>query len=287
MKRKITTIFVLTMLLLCLFAGCSSVSKVLSTTEYKLDTIEGDIVCEFRIGKDAEFSEEKVFTDTVFDKDEFVRLFNRRESYTGTHLQYNLDECTLKINPRDKPLELDKIDRSEINISIQGENVDEKKNSVSVYEYESKMYFFVLCMGSKSKDDQIGYYFMELPEDMQEYWRPIFEKVREDDKANKEKQLGSFTLERTYTHDNNYYADCRINDEGAVIIDIYKRYPRQPVSSFSPCGKEDFWGMSWEYDNYNIWIQCDDAGTVCYSCKDEKWELNSEAVKPGYLIERW
>ena len=287
-KTKVWQIVDIMTVVLCscfIFSACSYEGISFSSSEFKIDKIEGDIVCEFRIGKDAQFSEKKVFTDTVFDKDEFIRLFNLRESYTGNHLKYNLDECTLKIDPRVERQELEKIDKSEINISIQGENVDEKKNSVSVYEYNSKMYFFVLCMGSKSKDDQIGYYFMELPEDMQEYWCPIFQKVREDDKANKEKKLGSFVLERTYSHDKNYYAECRINNDGAVIIEVYERY-HHVISSFSPCGKEDFWGISWEYDNYNLWVQTDDSGIICYSCNDEKWERNNEAVKPGYLIER-
>jgi hypothetical protein len=140
-------------------------------------------------------------------------------------------------------------------------------------------------MGSRSKDEEIGYYYMELPEDMQEYWRPILEKVREDDRAAKEKDYGSFTVERTYTHDKKYYAECTVQNSGMVLIAISTNSNIR-VSTFRPCRASDFWGISWEYDNYNLWIQSSDVGYICYSFNGTEWELNKEAVKPDYLIGR-
>ena len=283
MFRKRLTGLVLMVLSLCLLAGCF---YRLPTSEFKIDEIKGDIECEFRIGNNAQFSKNKVMTDTVFDKEEFIELFNLRESYNPNYLKYHLDECSLKIDSREKPEEYEKIDRSEINIKIKYDGMEKDRfSSVSVYEYNSKLYFFVLCMGSRSKDDEIGYYYMELPEDMQEYWRPILEKVRKDDRAAKEKDYGSFTVERTYTYDKKYYADITVQNSGMVLIQIYTRN-NICISSFKPCRSSDFWGICWEYDNYNLWIQSSDIGYICYSFNGEEWELNKDAVMPGYIIGR-
>ena len=283
MIRKRLTGLILMVLSLCLLPGCFF---RLPSSEFKIDNIEGDIECDFSIGNNAQFSKNTVQTDAVFDKEEFIELFNLRESYNPNHLKYHLDECSLKIDAREKPDEYEKIDRSEINIRVRYDGVDERKDSVSVYEYNSKLYFFVLCMGSRSKDDEIGYYYMELPEDMQEYWRPILEKVRKDDRAAKEKDYGSFTIERTYTYDKKYYADCTVQNSGMILIEIKTRNNIR-VCSFKPCRASDFWGICWEYDNYNLWIQSADLGLICYSFNGEEWERNKDAVKPDYIITRW
>ena len=283
MVREKITCIVIAVLSSCLLAGCFF---RLPTSEFKIDEIKGDIECEFRIGNNAQFSKNKVMTDTVFDKEEFIELFNLRESYNPNYLKYHLDECSLKIDSREKPGEFEKIDRSEINIKILYDGMEKDKySSVSVFEYNSRLYFFVLCMGSRSKEDEIGYYYMELPEDMQEYWRPILEKVREDDRAAKEKDYGSFTIERTYTHDKKYYAECTVQNSGMVLIEISTNSNIR-VSTFRPCRASDFWGISWEYDNYNLWIQSSDVGYICYSFNGTEWELNKDAVKPDYLIGR-
>ena len=278
---KRITVFFLIVYALCLLAGCSF---KLPSNKFAIDRIDGDIECEFRIGKSAQFSKTKVFTDAVFDKNEFIELFNLRESYTSAYVRLHLDKCSLKIVASEQPEEIEKMESSEINFKVVYDGVDERKDSVSVREYNSRLYFFVLCMGSKSKPEEIGYYYMELPEDMQEYWLPIIEKVRMDDKANKEKDYGSFSIERSYSFDKKFYAECVIRN-GAVCIDIYN-ISNQRISSFTPCKKNDFRGICWEYDNYNLWTQSSDTKTVCYSFNGEEWEQNNEAVKPGYIITR-
>lgn len=284
MVKKRLTGFSLIVLSLCLLSGCF---YRLPSSQLRIDDIEGDSECEFRIGNNAQFSKNKVQTDAVFDKEQFIELFNLRESYNPNHLKNHLDECSLKIDSREKPEEFEKIDRSEINIKVIYDGMEEGRlSSVSVFEYNSKLYFFVLCMGSRSKDDEKGYYYMELPEDMQEYWRPILEKVREDDKKSKEKDYGSFTIERTYTHDKKYYAECTVQSSGMIIIQIYTN-SNICVCSFKPCRASDFWGICWEYDNYNLWIQSADLGLICYSFNGEEWERNKDAVKPDYIISRW
>ena len=277
--------FILIVFTLCLLAGCSF--DFPQAGKLKIDRIDADIECEYRLGKNAQFSKNKALTDTVFDKEEFIELFNLRESYDPLHLRFHLDECSLKIVASEQPEEMDKMSNSEINFKVVYDGVDERKNSVSVYEYNSKLYFFVLCMGSRSKEDEIGYYYMELPEDMQEYWLPIIEKVRKDDKENKEKEYGSFTIDRTYSHDKKYYAECVTRSTGAVCIEVYESASKLRISSFNACRSSDFWGICWEYDNYNLWIASADIGYICYSFNGEEWVRNNEAVKPGYIIGRW
>lgn len=269
---------------LCLLTGCSF--DFPHAGRLSIDRIDADIECEFRIGKSAQFSKTKAYTDAVFDKDEFIRLFNLRESYTSGYVRLHLKDCSLKIVPSEQPEELEKIESSEVNFKVVYDGVDEKRDSVSVREYNSKLYFFVLCMGSNSKPEEAGYYYIELPEDMQEYWLPIIEKVRKDDKEYKEREYGSFTIERTYSYDKKYYAECAINNSGSVRIDIFERAANRKIFAFTPCRKSDFWGICWEYDNYNLWIQSSDIGIICYSFNGEEWERNNDAVKPGYIIGR-
>ena len=285
MIRKRTAGFILMVFALCLLTGCSF--NLRSSGKFAIDRIDDDIQCEFRIGKSAQFSKTKVFTDAVFDKEEFIRLFNLRESYTSGYIRRHLDKCSLKIVAAEAPEEIKKMESSEINFKVVYDGVDERKDSVSVREYNSRLYFFVLCMGSKSKPEEIGYYYMELPEDMQEYWLPIIKKVREDDKANKEKEYGSFTIEKTFSYDKKYYAECVTRSTGAVYIDVYERASNIRISSFTPCRSSDFWGICWEYDNYNLWIQSADIGIICYSFNGEEWVRNKDAVKPDYIISKW
>jgi len=283
MIRKRTAGFILMIFALCLLTGCTF--NLPSSGKFAIDRIDGDIECEFRLGKGAQFSKTKVFTDAVFDKEEFIELFNLRESYTSAYVRLHLDKCSLKIVASEQPEEIEKMESSEINFKVVYDGVDERKDSVSVREYNSRLYFFVLCMGSKSKPEEIGYYYIELPEDMQEYWLPIIEKVRIDDKEYKEREYGSFTIERTYSFDKKYYAECVINN-ASVRIDVFERATNRKIFDFTPCRKSDFWGICWEYDNYNLWIQSSDIGTVCYSFNGEEWEKNNDAVRPGYIVTR-
>jgi hypothetical protein len=151
-----------------------------------LKKIDGVIKCEFRVGQNPRFIGSAVETDAVFDKEKFITLFNEYGKYDPKHLKYHLDECDLKINSEEQPEEWNKIFNSGINIkAVYGE----KSSSVDVFQYDSKLYFFVLSMGSRSKPDEIGYYYIELSDEMSEYWRPIIDKVVKEAKENSSTQL--------------------------------------------------------------------------------------------------
>jgi hypothetical protein len=165
---------IILLLMLSMLTGCLSFIPVSKQT---IREIPDDFKCEYRIGKNAKTSKTTVDTDVVFDRDRFIELYNEDSKYNPTSLKYHLDRCELKIDSREEPEEWNKIFSSEINIRAV---FDGTYRGISIYEYDSKLYLFELCMGGNSKPEEIGYYYKEIPEDMAEYWRPILEKIRED-----------------------------------------------------------------------------------------------------------
>ncbi len=100
---------------------------------------------------------------------------------------------------------------------------------------------------------------------------------------------GSFTSEKTYSYDKNYYAEQKIietDDVRFVEISIYNDEDKR-VYSFVPARAVDFWGICWENDNYNIWIQSADIGVICYSCDNEIWTEDNTAIRPDYIISKY
>ena len=59
----------------------------------------------------------------------------------------------------------------------------------------------------------------------------------------------------------------------------------EQLYSFEPVRCWDFWGVCFENDNYNIWIQSGDIGLVCYEYDGEIWRYNPNAVIPTYILE--
>lgn len=274
------TLSVLMISVLCLMTGCLS---LVSTQKPKLEGIDGDIKCEFRAGNSAQFQERTIDTDVTFDKDKFVALYNEYSVYNPNHLKYNLDECSLKINASEQPEEFKKIDRSEINIKAM---YDGNGRSVSVFRYDGKLYFFVLCMGSRSEPEEEGYYYIRLSDEMTEYWSPILEQVSKDAEVYYKKNYGSFTTDVTYSYDGKYYATSQKTGD-TRLINIFTAEDNKMQGSFWACSNKGFWGICWANDSYDLWVQSEDAGTVCYSKSDDwNWEINENAVKPDYIIER-
>ena len=87
-------------MIICLMTGCF-VSLLIET----LTTIDGDIKCEFRVGQNARFIDSAVDTDVVFDKEEFIKLFNEDSQYDPNYYKNHLDKCDLKINTEEQPEE--------------------------------------------------------------------------------------------------------------------------------------------------------------------------------------
>lgn len=277
MKSKLLC-FTVVLLALCMMTGCFIKHK----NRNAIDRIKGDIECEFRVGKDAKTRMDAIETDVVFDKDKFVDLFNEQAQYSPTSLKYHTDDCSLKVNAQDEPDKWEEIFNSEINIKVM---YDRQSRNVSVYEYNSKLYFFVLSMGGKSKPEEQGSYFMKLSKEMSEYWKPLLKQVREDAAEYQLNEYGCFTVERAYSYDGKYFT--KISESGDSVMITINDKNNELVDMIIPCRKSDFWGVCWENDNYNLWIQSGDVGVVCYSLKGGDWVLNSDAVRPDYIVSKY
>ena len=104
-----------------------------------------------------------------------------------------------------------------------------------------------------------------------------------------DKNWGSFTAEKTYSYDQKYYAvQSAKESDGISFIDvvIYNEQ-NEPVYTFTPARASDFWGICWEKDTYNIWIQSADIGVICYAYDHETWTENRTAVCPDYIISKY
>ena len=171
---KRLTVFTLSFFLLIVLAGCA-IGVLVFEDNYSLDKIDGDITCEYRIGKDAKWMEECIDSEVEFDKDMFVKLFQEHAQYeqiTGSKDPLKCDH--LKIDSDEQPEEWQAILDSEFNVrAVFG---DDQRN-VSIYRYDGKLYFFVLSMGERSGPGKKGEYYMELSEEMSDYWKTIIDAV--------------------------------------------------------------------------------------------------------------
>ena len=98
-------------------------------------------------------------------------------------------------------------------------------------------------------------------------------------------EYGSFTIEKTSSYDGKYYAYMTQHDE-MIVVNIYSEDDNE-VFTFEPCRKSDFWGICWENDSYNLWVQSGDIGIICYTESDEVWSVDNSAVRPDYIISKY
>ena len=100
-----------------------------------------------------------------------------------------------------------------------------------------------------------------------------------------EEEYGSFVCETAYSFDNKYHAEIVESDLmiGIKIVDDNN----SQIFYFEPVRRRDFWGICWEEKNYNLWIQSGDVGVICYKYHDDKWSLDSEAVRPDSIHSKY
>ena len=100
---------------------------------------------------------------------------------------------------------------------------------------------------------------------------------------------GSFTTEKTYCYNEDYYAKTTRfkNDEGipVVVVDIFSAADDVIKESIIIDTSSEFWGFCWEEDSYNIWIQTSE-GLFCYKKGVFEWVLDETAQKPDYIVEK-
>ena len=98
-------------------------------------------------------------------------------------------------------------------------------------------------------------------------------------------EYGSFTIEKTSSYDGKYYAYMTQHDQ-MIVVNIYSENDNE-VFTFEPCRKSDFWGICWENDSYNLWVQSGDIGIICYTESDEVWSIDDSAVRPDDIISKY
>ena len=98
-------------------------------------------------------------------------------------------------------------------------------------------------------------------------------------------EYGSFTIVKTSSYDGKYYAYMTQHDE-MIVVNIYSEDDEE-VFTFEPCRKSDFWGVCWENDSYNLWVQSGDLGVLCYTMSAEVWTLDDSAVRPDYILSKY
>ena len=106
---------------------------------------------------------------------------------------------------------------------------------------------------------------------------------------------GSFTAEKTYSYDGQYYALQTVENNqkagtlgaGEIKVTVYLAGTDEPISSFVPARALDFWGICWEKDSYVIWTQSADIGIYGYEYRDGQWVLDEGLTQPEYIISRW
>lgn len=105
----------------------------------------------------------------------------------------------------------------------------------------------------------------------------------------------SFTPEDTYSYDGRLVAHQEVEKglgisslERRIIVEIKDSETGEVIGSFSPARAWDFWGMCWENDSYNIWIQSGDTGCHCWKYEDGEWERDwSCPERPDYIISKY
>ncbi len=110
--------------------------------------------------------------------------------------------------------------------------------------------------------------------------------------ASDEAQWGSFTSENAYSYDKKYVAEQTITMEedtqvSYIRVSIKDTEHENEVFHFTPARASDFWGVCWESDSYNIWIQSGDTGVICYRYEDETWTPDETAVRPDDIVSKY
>jgi hypothetical protein len=95
---------------------------------------------------------------------------------------------------------------------------------------------------------------------------------------------GSFSLDSVSSFDGKYTANIETN---GTMISIHISENGTDIFSFDPVRKTDFWGICWERDTYNLWIQSGDVGVICYQYEEGVWRFNSDAVCPEYIESKY
>lgn len=132
-----------------------------------------------------------------------------------------------------------------------------------------------VLVGSSTGADEESFIFPEGFEELRSTLDGIVEK----------RLYGSFTLDKTYSYDGKYYAivSSGYGSQGEVNITV-RSSDDVKIDSFTD--SRGYYGICWENDSYNIWVQSS-SGATCYSMKNNEWTRNDDASLPDYITGRY
>ena len=97
---------------------------------------------------------------------------------------------------------------------------------------------------------------------------------------------GSFTPDKTYSFDHELYAVQTVDNQ-MIVVTVYNSESGERIDSFLLARAEDFWGICWEKDSYNIWTQSADLGISCFEFQNGEWIENENLSTPDYIISKY
>jgi len=114
---------------------------------------------------------------------------------------------------------------------------------------------------------------------------------RQSDSAQRREKYGSFSPDLTTSYDGRFYAvQQKVRPEGMSVdyihVTVYDAEAEEVADSFLTERAWDFWGICWEQDSYDIWVQSGDIGTYCMKYEEGRWvrsEDHEEPLPPGII----
>lgn len=101
---------------------------------------------------------------------------------------------------------------------------------------------------------------------------------------------GSFTAEKAYSCDGAFYAVQSTEEQNSIeyaVVSIYATENNERLFSFAPARASDFWGVCWEQDTYDLWIQSGDIGVLCYQYNDSRWSMVQSKIRPDNIVSKY
>lgn len=83
------------------------------------------------------------------------------------------------------------------------------------------------------------------------------------------------------SYDGKYSVSLSSGQEEAIITVMSGN---DEVFVFSAGEYSTFWGICWDKNSYDLWLQYKGGDLVCYHMADETWEVDKRAEKPDYIV---
>ena len=103
-----------------------------------------------------------------------------------------------------------------------------------------------------------------------------------------DEQVVKFTTQMTHSYDKKYFAQLGMKSENGksnIVVNIFSGNG-DFVNNFDAGNVENFRGICWQDDCYDIWVLTGDNTVKCFAHDDEKntWWLYDNAAIPEYML---